>query len=501
MTAAPGAAPAQPGPTRRSQTRAIQLVLLIYAAGFVLFWPSAILVSDEAAYVGSAWAFAHGQTTQEERDGLTGEVRHVLPGRYPPGTAALQAPLVLALGFRGAPLVSLLGYLLTGLLLLRWLQREGRSPLFALVFLGFLPALVLGRVAMSDLPSALIVAGSQWLVFESRERDESGRQKGVPAAPAVFFAGLLGGASLLFRETNALLVIPLLVGALLRRGRRPLPLLAGGLLGAGLRLFGSWAAFGDPLFTKDHGYGWSLAWAIDHLPLYLGVLLVLAPLGLFGALAYRGPRRAEIIVTALGSFGFFLAYGYSGEESGPLKQLVLGPRFFIPLVPLLSIALAEALPRLWSARGRPGGERLASALGSLWTLAVLGAALAVHPVLDHYGRGQGELAEALVAATSGRGAVVLDGVETGKYLNAWDEPRATVELSSLPPAELGRLVARDGVAFVALLDRGDSAFHRERSAGGEQWRAEAAARCELLVAHDGLHGSVRLRVFRVEQCR
>ena len=39
---------------------------------------------------------------------------------------------------------------LTGL----WLREERRSPLYALLVLGFLPAMVLGRVPLSGVPSA-----------------------------------------------------------------------------------------------------------------------------------------------------------------------------------------------------------------------------------------------------------------------------------------------------------------------------------------------------------
>ena len=50
-----------------AQARAIHLVLAVYTAGFLLYWPGALLISDEAAYLGSAWAFAHGRTTVEVR--------------------------------------------------------------------------------------------------------------------------------------------------------------------------------------------------------------------------------------------------------------------------------------------------------------------------------------------------------------------------------------------------------------------------------------------------
>ena len=480
--------------SRHMASRAVRLVVVIYALGFLLFWPRAINLTDEALYVRAAWAFGHGHTQVEAVDGISGQSRLRLPSRYPPGTSALQAPLVRLFGSRGAPLLSLLCYCVTGLLLARWLARRGQSPIFALLFLGYLPALVLGRVAMSDVPSALVVCVMQMLLFES------GPREGTPAsATGSLIAGFMAGVSLLFREANVLLVAPLCIGAVVRREGRAIPLVLGGLLGFSLRLLAASIVFGHPFFTQGHR-GWSIGWAVANLPLYFAALLVLAPLGLVGALAYRGPRRVEVIATVLLTFGFFLAFGYSAEESGGIKRLILGPRYFLPLVPLLSIALAESLPRLWRDRGEPGGERLARMLSVSWTAVVFLAAFLVHPALDRFGRAQREIAEALQVATSSQGVVVLDDVELDKYFGPWSNPRRLVSLRRLNPTDLPLLVARDGVTFLALLDRTDSAYHRTRSAVDEGWRAQAATHCALEVTHDAIHGSMHLRIYRIARC-
>lgn len=474
--------------------RALLVPLALYAVAFAIFWPRGISVNDESSYVRAAVAFAHGATTISVRDGLTGLTERILPGAYPPGTALLMSPVVLIAGPAAAPLASLLCFLGTALLLSMWLSREGRSPIFALLYMGYLPALVLGRVSMSDVPSGLVVCAAQMLLFANAPEGAT-----RPLARNDFAAGLLSGLALLFRETNALFVAPLIVGILLRREGRARPILLGGLVGVGLRLLGAWLAFGNPLFAKEHGYGWSLHWALAHLPLYLGALLLLAPGGLAAAILYRGPRRAELLGTVLLVLVFFLAYGYSGEESGFFKQLVLGPRYFIPLIPLLAVASAETIPRLWVKWGSPGGARLPGLLAVAWLVCV-SAASAVHPVLWRFQRDQGELARQLCASTTSGVALVLDQVEAGKYLAACAEARSPVDFGMLQPEQLPSLVARDGAAEVVLFERDDSDFHRTRKALDAGWVASAARLCQLSTISDTRHGEVRLLVARATRC-
>jgi hypothetical protein len=228
-----------------------------------------------------------------------------------------------------------------------------------------------------------------------------------------------------------------------------------------------------------------------------------------------------VLVAGLGTFAFYLAYGSSGDESGFFKRLILGPRYFVPLLPLLSVALAEALPRLWRERAGAGGtsgvqgggrwgrllagERLGrllegERLGRWWAASVLVAALSVHPLLWARGRGQRELADALFGSTGPGGTIVLDELVLGKFLNEWESPRALARIDLMRPDELPRLLAREGVVWVALLARGESEFHRERAARFVRWSEEARRVCTLEVAHDAVHDGMRLQVFRVPRC-
>lgn len=220
----------------------------LYLAGFLLFYPDVPTVHDEANYLEPAVAFARGAGCLDTRDPFSGEPLCVKRSYYLPGTAALMAPFVALFGWRGAYLVPALCLALTVLVTARWLQQSGRSPLFALLVLGFPPGLVFGRVAMSDLPSAALVATGLWLFFR-------GARAGTPVPWLT--SGLLAGASAALRETNALLFIPLYLGALLRRERGVWLLVAGGLAGLTLRSLGCWLFFGDPFYRLPLSLGFT----------------------------------------------------------------------------------------------------------------------------------------------------------------------------------------------------------------------------------------------------
>ena len=221
--------------------------LLLYAAGFLAFSPRVVSVRDEVAYIRQAAAFAAGEATVVEKEALSGQTRRVPASTYPPGTSALQAPFVSLGGWRWAALASLLCLAVTVLLLAGWLRREGRSPLFALLVLGYPPALALSRLAMSDLPSAAVVTLGLSLFWRGQD------------GPGAWWlaSGFTAGLSLLFRETNALLFAPLFTGALLRRERKALALMAGVAAAVPLRLLSSALLFASPFFHRPPaGFRW-----------------------------------------------------------------------------------------------------------------------------------------------------------------------------------------------------------------------------------------------------
>ena len=138
----------------------------------------------------------------------------------------IAAPFVAAFGWQGAFAVPCLCLLAMVVLTGRWIASEGRSPVFALLLLGFPAVLVLGRVAMSDVPSGALVTLGMYLFWRGLDRGYGWWMA----------AGFVAGASWVFRASNPALFLPLFVGAVLRREKKAWALVVGGLVGLTVRL-------------------------------------------------------------------------------------------------------------------------------------------------------------------------------------------------------------------------------------------------------------------------
>ena len=442
-------------------------LLAVYAIAFAACYPSAITVSDEGNYIRESRLLLAGTTKLERPDAFSGEMRAVQTILYPIGTALLMAPFVWLAGWQGAFVSSFLCLLVGVLVTARWLQDEGRSPLFAALILGFPPTLVMARVAMSDVPSMAVGALGLWLFWRGLERGW------LPW----FASGLVAGASMTIRDSNCLLFAPLFAGAVLRRERRSWALLVGGLVGVGLRCLAAWLAFGDPFYSKDT-YPFSPGTIAERLPFYLLALLVCVPGGLVFALAYRGKRRVEVVTTVVIFFFFYLLQGFSIAASALEKRAVLSLRYFIPLLPLLAFATAEAAPRIWRrVLARQGPERqraLTRAAGiavAAWLLAVaLGAGL-LNWGHSRWSWSQAEIRAEIERHTLEAPVIITNWRATGKFFDLMREARLPLRRDAVNSESIEWLLGRHGKVVVVLLDRADSPFWREESRRNELFLA------------------------------
>ena len=451
--------------TKRWQV--IAFLLGLYAVGFFVFYPSIPTVSDEAYYLLQAKLFAEGRTTSVVEDPYTGEQRERLAGDYPIGTSLGIAPLFLLFGLEGAYLFPLIVLLLTVVVTGKWISERGRSPLFALIILGYPSALAMGRIPMSGLPSACLVALGFWLFW----RGQGGN--GV----LWFLSAFLAGVSLLFREMNPLLFAPLFLGALIRREEKAWWLVAGGLIGVAARSWCSYLVFGDIFYVRSSEAAVG-SFRLDatiyiNLLIYPISLLVFVPGGLIWSVVYRGERRVELLLGIGVFFLLIMAHATSARFASPWKAFLNHGRLLIPLLPVMAFQMAEAVPRWWSATSaRISGwgrsfSRLPTVVVWVWLAVIGGGSVGTHAVLSAWSSHKAEVRDA-IHGTVPEGAVIFTNRRsTVKYINALFGHHLVGEVRSLYGPGVESVLDRHGEFYVVVHERFDSNFWKEKNAENE----------------------------------
>ena len=474
-------------------------LVLIYAASFLVFYPRTITVIDEMSYVQQSQILATGVRTEVVTHPLTGEeTDREIKTFYPLGTALTLAPWVRwggwPLAFFAPALCLLGGVLVTA----RWLYDLGHSPLASLVVLAYPASLVLGRVCMSEAPSLLVVSIGLWLFFRGLAVERRTR--------CWLAAGVVAGGSLLFREGNVLLFAPLFAGTLFRRERGWWALLLGGLGGISLRLLSSYWFWGDAFYYKSSGLAFGPSSVVANLPLYAFALVVMVPGGLIAVALYRGSRRPELIATVALFVAFYLMYDYSGFTSGMAKRLILGPRYFIPMLPLLALALADGVPRLYAAmrQRQPGRAALQNAVAifaiGISIAAVAAAAVGANWYHSRWSSRQAALREAIYENTTDGSVIVSNSRATVKHINSVYGRRVHLDRDFISVQIGAAILRRHEHFYFVLLDRTDSELWRQDARENAIFVHSFFPRPELQLDVQ-ITPTDRLRIYRVSEIR
>jgi hypothetical protein len=292
--------------------------------------------------------------------------------------------------------------------------------------------------------------------------------KGIDGPGAYWLiAGFLASVSATFRDTNALIFMPFIVGCLVRKQRKSVWLAAGGIAGSAL-----WASANVIVFGRwfnrmnEVSGGLTLSNVIPALGPCALALLVMVPGGLIAGLAYRHKRNVELRVSIILYVAFYLLWWYSARESGLLKGAILGGRFYMPLVPVIAFAEGSVLQGLmigrlsWLARLSPAAV-MATAL----------LAVAVHPVMAHFERPQRQLANAIYRHTTDNALVITNTLATKKYFDSTRGPRRTIDYEAVHAQDIRRVLADRVPVQLVFLYRSDSNFWLNRSAGYDRYIA------------------------------
>lgn len=318
-------------PSKRLELSLWALLPFAYVLLCYQLFPSVTLtISDERAYVEQALAILDGEVYTEAS--LAATFSGYIPKNYPAGTAIFST-LFVSIGGASAIFISgIFAWLISYWIMLWVLLKKRRSFQAAALILLFLPSIVLSRHVMSELPGTILIALVIALIFCQAK-----------VWYIAFTTTLLGFLSLLFREANVVLVLPLVLSWFYSCDAKAKFWAALGVVaGIAIRLGAGFYFYGDPFYVKDPGISFSLLNVGVNLPYYLLGSMILIPGGLIFMALYRGPYYVSLITGAVLYMGLHLLYGYHGQgaDSGRLGGLILGLRFLIPTLPLFVVFTA-----------------------------------------------------------------------------------------------------------------------------------------------------------------
>ncbi len=456
-------------------------------------WPDAITNTDELSYVAAATDYAQGRSTGVAIDPTTLLPYDRINSLYPAGTSLAQAPWVAVFGWRGAYVVPLAGFLGALWAMYALLRSVGLNPWFALVLPAFPATTVLARCATSD----------SWNLFL------------VTVALAMFAHGVNGpkwrwslsgfaaGLVLATREASVLVLAPIMLVAVVRREPGWWALVAGGALGAGVRLVSAWIIFDNPLF-RHPGYGvFTLHWLLRNFPFYLGITLVLIPAGLVALVRYRGWRWRELTIGAAALLLLHAAYQYGAGESGGPNAVVIGGRYVMPALPVFALALA------WLVRPQEAGA--ATGLAGRWqrwreivdrrvpavfTVVAL-ATVAIHPLSWWWSRAHAGLAADICTHVPPGARAIVSGPTLVKALGPWHCQRAWVPAGQPSAQQANKWATESTPLYVVNGVRADSAAYRAGSAAFVQWLDARIAPERRQVVYRASRGVVQLEISRI----
>jgi len=309
---------------------------VLLAVILFIFYPPYYAISDEQAYLSTAYALGKG-TFFLDNAGLKNTIAAIrtenhLINKYPVGNSLLLAPFTIInwkLGFLRNYIFFFAGFLL----FLKILDHYGIERKMALLYLLHPSIILYSRTLMSDIPSMFFALLGVYLILKKR----------------YYLGGIFLGFNLLIRYTNLLIPLGICTGLLFeKRFKDVLKILPGVFLGLGLLLLYNWIAWGDIFlpFVKTGGRRFSIKYLWTSGLYYLISLNVLYPFMLVITLIQGIKRKfTGFLFTTLMFLITYSFYYYIHKGSNLIETLVMGQRFMLPVIPLMLLLYANYVDR------------------------------------------------------------------------------------------------------------------------------------------------------------
>ncbi len=316
----------------------IPLILypMLLAIILFIFYPPYYAISDEQAYLSTAYALGKG-TLFLDNAGLKNTIAAIrtekhLINKYPVGNSLLLAPFTIInwkLGFLRNYIFFFAGFLL----FLKILDHYSIDRKMALLYLLHPSIILYSRTLMSDIPSMFFALLGVYLILKKK----------------YYLAGIFLGFNLLIRYTNLLIPLGICAGILLeKRFKDVLKILPGVFLGLSLLLLYNWIAWGSFIlpFIRTGGGTFSMKYLGTSGLYYLISLNVLYPFMLVITLIQGIKRKfTGFLFTTLMFLITYSFYYYIDRGSNLIETLVMGQRFMLPVIPLMLLLYTNNVDR------------------------------------------------------------------------------------------------------------------------------------------------------------
>ncbi len=332
--------------TKYNKELLVTAAVLIYAGLFIFFYPSMYAIQDEADYFDFAYRLKSGTMYFD----LLTSHKVVFNGKnyvdmYPPGMSILLLPFTF-IHWKATLSVNFLLHILGLIFFIKSLKLLKIDIRYSLLYLFFPSFILYSRTIMPDPAIGSLVSVAVYFYLKGRRLDK-------------FFSGLIFGFLTLIK--NVSIIIPLAYLSVLiireyfiKRQKKisevkTLSFLIGLLPFTFLAVIYNLVAFGDIITTPIAAGGvLSVKFLPAHFVFYFTFLILFYPVMFFAPLLYRQKNKLEFIGSTSVFIVFISMWSFIQPAEGFLKQMMVGSRYVIAILPIYLLTYAEVMNRVFT---------------------------------------------------------------------------------------------------------------------------------------------------------